>query len=153
MSVRFPNTAAASVDPLMQYINSTIAPAVIRRNNADLMLASWELNFADLQIEHPVGEGSWGRVYKATWHETPVAVKVLLDAGIGGAVATGGGIDGASAIGEGIVPANDPMLARLQQEAGLISSLHHPNIVQASERAACCSGDDIFDAVSGAETI
>ena len=119
--------SAGGVDPLMQYINSTLAPSVVSRSGSDL--ASWELNFRDLQIEHPVGEGSWGRVYKAKWHETPVAVKVLLDTAAAGPGGTGGSTRGAS-----MVPATDPVLGRLQQEAGLISSLRHPNIVQASKQ-------------------
>lgn len=36
----------------------------------------WEVRWEDLCVVRPVGRGSFGRVYLATWRETPVAVKV-----------------------------------------------------------------------------
>jgi hypothetical protein len=54
-------------DPLMQYINSTLAPSSVSRSATADNLESWELAFSDIVMEQPVGEGSWGRVYKAKW--------------------------------------------------------------------------------------
>lgn len=72
--------AGWSNDPLMSYVQSRIAPSESgRTHQTDRSdLSSWELNFQDLEIQQPIGEGSWGRVYMARWHETNVAVKVLL---------------------------------------------------------------------------
>lgn len=42
----------------------------------------WELQYEDLQFESVIGKGSYGTVYRAIWHELPVAVKVLLSAGV-----------------------------------------------------------------------
>lgn len=41
----------------------------------------WQLRWDELQIERPIGHGSFGAVYKARWQETTVAVKVLIDKG------------------------------------------------------------------------
>ena len=37
---------------------------------------SWKIDMADITNLQPVGEGAWGKVYKAKWHG-PVAVKKL----------------------------------------------------------------------------
>lgn len=41
----------------------------------------WQLQWSELQIEQPVGRGSFGCVYRARWNETAVAVKVLFSKG------------------------------------------------------------------------
>ncbi len=41
----------------------------------------WQLQWGELEIDQQVGRGSFGTVYRARWHETPVAVKVLVDRG------------------------------------------------------------------------
>ena len=41
----------------------------------------WQLQWEELEIEWPVGHGSFGAVYRARWQETTVAVKVLIDKG------------------------------------------------------------------------
>ena len=41
----------------------------------------WQLQWDELEIERQVGRGSFGAVYRARWHETSVAVKVLIDRG------------------------------------------------------------------------
>jgi len=64
--------------------------------------------------------GSFGRVYLAKWHETYVAAKVLLDNSL-----TVSQADAAAA-----VSLSNPLLGKLQQEAGLMASLRHPNVVQ-----------------------
>lgn len=39
----------------------------------------WVVSFCDLCFQRLVGEGSFGRVYLASWNESAVAVKLLLD--------------------------------------------------------------------------
>ena len=58
------------------------------------------------------------QVYLARWHETPVAVKILIDKD---ALANA---DPQQALS---LPA--PLLAKLDEEAGLLASLRHPNVV------------------------
>ena len=45
----------------------------------------WEIGWQELRgsFDAVLGEGSYGRVYLCTWHETPVAVKILLSTGEG----------------------------------------------------------------------
>ena len=85
-------------------------------------VSAYEISFDSLNMGRLVGEGSFGKVYLATWNETPVAVKVLVDA--------------TSALDTKV---NDPMrlrrmaepvLDKLSDEAGLMASMRHPNIIQ-----------------------
>lgn len=62
--------------------------------------------------------GSFGRVYLAKWHETYVGAKVLLDNSLTASQAAAA------------VSLSNPLLGKLQQEAGLMASLRHPNVVQ-----------------------
>lgn len=39
----------------------------------------WEVDPSNITIQEKLGEGEFGIVYKARWHGTPVAVKVLKD--------------------------------------------------------------------------
>lgn len=44
-----------------------------------LTLAShWQIDYADLQMGDVIGEGSFGRVYRAKWRGSDVAVKQLI---------------------------------------------------------------------------
>lgn len=80
-------------------------------------LASWELRFADIVIERSIGQGSWGHVYKGNWKSTPVAVKILLDAS--------GGEDASGTLTQSvlIMAENSPILARLEQEASIMTQM------------------------------
>jgi hypothetical protein len=126
---------ALASDPLMSYIQSSLLPITSANSGlsgapstpaAAAGLAPWRLRFADLVIERPIGEGSWGRVYKASWNSTPVAVKVLM-ADTGGA-ASNASVGASGAVSQ--VPADGGrMAARLAAEAALMTQLHHPNVV------------------------
>lgn len=80
--------------------------AVCEDHRSDQMLPQvMDVNRGDIEVEymHTIGQGAYGRVYKAKWlGECPCAVKEL---------------DGG----------ND---ATFKQEASVLASLHHPNIVQ-----------------------
>lgn len=41
----------------------------------------WEVQWHELQIERPIGQGSFGWVYLAQWHQTYVAAKILTKQG------------------------------------------------------------------------
>ena len=42
----------------------------------------WEVAYSDIHFKTVIGRGSFGRVYLAQWRQTPVAVKILLSAGV-----------------------------------------------------------------------
>lgn len=77
-------------------------------------MQSFRINFNEIDIDGLVGEGSYGKVYKGKWNETDVAVKILVD------------------YTDSIVTADrgSRLLANLQEEAGLMAMMRHPNIVQ-----------------------
>lgn len=112
------------------------------RPSSGVDMQPWELAWQDLTILKPVGEGSFGRVFEAIWHETSVgkcrlvrdmmmhlhqinllkhpalpsslaAVKVLL---MGGAIASPEQAQQALAL-------SSPVLRKLEEEAGLLASL------------------------------
>lgn len=80
--------------------------------------SAFEIDFNSLQMGKRIGEGSFGKVYLAKWNETPVAVKVLVDEVTALDHHAGALKDFAA-----------PVLQKLQEEAGLMASLRHPNVV------------------------
>ncbi|KAL4521658.1 hypothetical protein Ndes2526A_g01846 [Nannochloris sp. 'desiccata'] len=114
-------SGTSTLDPLMEYINSTFSTGTAVSGNSRGPLAAWQLNFQDITVERPIGEGSWGRVYKGSWNQTEVAVKILLDTNTG---------DEANVTQSALMAPNNPVMARLEQEASIMTTLHHPNIVQ-----------------------
>ncbi|KAI7844427.1 hypothetical protein COHA_002020 [Chlorella ohadii] len=81
---------------------------------------TWEMGWADLQLQRVVGAGSFGRVYLASWGTVTVAVKVLL---VPGAAGTDLAAPGAAAEALALPPST---LAELEAEAALLASLRHP---------------------------
>lgn len=61
-------------------------------------------------------------MYLAQWNETPVAVKILMSGGEGGERQRDPGL---------ALTLSAPTLRGLEEEAGLLAGLRHPNIVQA----------------------
>ncbi|GAB4821932.1 hypothetical protein N2152v2_008978 [Parachlorella kessleri] len=82
----------------------------------------WVIDFSSLQLIRPIGEGSYGRVYLGLWRECPVAVKILLSAGLDAA--------NESDAMQQAISLSHPVLANLQKEAALMSAMRHANIVQ-----------------------
>jgi serine/threonine protein kinase len=76
----------------------------------------WQINWEDLEIERPIGSGSLGRVYAAKWTHVQVAVKVLLGASDNPATSFTLSMD-------------SDVVGNLRQEAVLMASLRHPNVV------------------------
>ncbi|PSC69274.1 Serine threonine-kinase CTR1 [Micractinium conductrix] len=76
------------------------------------------LTFSDLRIERCIGQGSFGKVYLASYNETPVAVKILMKLE-------------AAEDDEELHPVtlSSPALAGLNKEAEVMAALRHPNVV------------------------
>ncbi len=68
----------------------------------------------------PTFAPSFGRVYLANWRGVFVACKVLLMGGAG------------AADPQRALTLSSPVLNKLEEEAGLLASLRHPNIVSAN---------------------
>ena len=72
------------------------------------MLATFELDWSELDLSTLIGEGSYGKVYRASWRSTEVAVKVLSGTVVGDEV---------------------DVLDNFRREACLLRRLRHPNVV------------------------
>ncbi|KAL4444223.1 hypothetical protein ABPG75_011960 [Micractinium tetrahymenae] len=75
----------------------------------------WVVRWDELQLEAPIGQGSFGWVYKGVWNETQVAVKVLIQSG---QVEEGGGIE---------LP--DEVMQELLEEAVVMSHIRSSHCV------------------------
>lgn len=107
-----------SIDPFMSWISDHI-----KSNPTTLSLRSqYEITFSDISIDTAIGEGSFGRVYSATWSGQPVAVKVLMDT-------TSGRITD-PLIANSTSSASAPIMTKLAAEVNIMSTMHHPNIVK-----------------------
>ncbi|KAL4443708.1 hypothetical protein ABPG75_011445 [Micractinium tetrahymenae] len=93
---------------------ATAGTAPSRRSATGVNVQPWEIAYQDLQLLEECGEGSFGRVFRAKWHETEVAAKVLLVGGSGNRRAAS-------------IPTH--ALLKLEEEASLLASLRHPNVV------------------------
>ncbi|PRW05763.1 Purple acid phosphatase 18 [Chlorella sorokiniana] len=127
-------SAVLAQDPLMSYIyNSRVsvasrssartagsgggASSVRTPSSTGIDMHPWEIGFGELSILRPIGEGSFGRVYLANWRGVFVACKVLLMGGAG------------AADPQRALTLSSPVLNKLEEEASLLASLRHPNIV------------------------
>ena len=75
---------------------------------------NWTIRRADLRLGAELGGGSFGRVYKARWRGTEVAVKVFKPEG--GSAAESAAFSAA-------------LLPKIRAEAGLLAALRHPHVV------------------------
>lgn len=122
-----------SKDPLLSLIASTRSqktntsssdigaplsgPGSSARGSGTVDVRAWQFSWDELQIVDTIGEGSYGKVYKAIWHNSNCAVKVLLD------------MNERTAQQAAITTLSSPMLAGLSKEATLMATTRHPNIV------------------------
>jgi len=77
--------------------------SAVRRTSEDSRTMHFEIPYSELQLGSLLGHGGFGKVFKATWRGTEVAVKQLY--------------------------APNLQLAEFRAEAELLSSLRHPNII------------------------
>ena len=134
------------------------APNAPSRSASEAEAAALDVPFSELKLIAPIGEGAYGRVWLARWRETAVAVKVLIAAAATAAAASAPGAAGARfqhRIGGGgdnaarqqqqlLSAAPPPLLSALRREAGIMSRLRHPNVLQylgtvAEEGGSNCS--------------
>lgn len=106
--------------------NPGISPAVSRKAAAMAMVSSLEFKFEDVKVHRRLGAGSFGQVYLATLHETPVALKVLMDTKAIAAQSSGPK-ELSNVSSSGAVASASP--SALLDEASLMASLRHPNVV------------------------
>lgn len=99
---------------------STVSSGLISHRSTMVDIKPWEINYDDLVIQRPIGEGSFGKVYLAKWNETLVAVKLLLSLQDIQKVAGP----------EAALTLSSPVLFNLQKECQLMAGMRHPNIVQ-----------------------
>ncbi|KAL4855412.1 Importin-5 [Chlorella vulgaris] len=121
-------------DPIYSYIHSnmprqqggTTAAGGRRRTRLSRALGSsnWEVEFKDITMLKPIGEGAFGRVFLARWHQIIVACKVLIDRDAVHREARGEAEEEGGAL---TLPAE--LEAKLEEEAALMAMLRHPNVV------------------------
>ena len=80
-----------------------------RASSSELdMLATFELEWESMQLSKLIGEGSYGKVYRASWRSTEVAVKVLSSS---------------------LESTEADLIEGFRREACLLRRLRHPNVV------------------------
>lgn len=86
--------------------HTTTAPQQQQRSFHDATIIS--LNMKEITLEHVIGGGAFGQVWRASWHGTPVAVKVL------------------SSVCQKQVP--QALLQAFMDEIQMLARMRHPNI-------------------------
>ena len=105
-------------------------------SDAEAAAAALDVPFSELRLLAPIGEGAFGRVWLARWGETAVAVKVLNAAAAASMAPSreryqhriGGGDSGQQH--QQRPQSAPPLLSALRREAGIMSRLRHPNVLQ-----------------------
>eukprot|EP00887_Chlorella_sp_A99_P003665 scaffold7.g3665.t1 len=116
-----PTNATAPTFPYDTSGLTSLASDVVDADNASAVAAAWRIDYRELAVKRKIGEGSFGRVYLARWQETDVAAKVLLNT-------SKDLLDGEDV--ERALAESRLVLQGLQDEAGLMAALRHPNVVQ-----------------------
>lgn len=109
-----PRTAPLSFVPLQedlvaQVAGSDAAAAAVKDMSGLMMSALPSLQIGDLAMEHVLGGGAFGQVWRGTWRGTPVAVKVL-----------------SGALQRDTMP--EAELKAFVDEVSMLARLRHPNI-------------------------
>jgi hypothetical protein len=115
---------SAASDPFISSLAVLRHAGIYRRPSsaASESLAGYELDFDELAMVRPIGEGSFGRVYLADYRGSQVAVKVLLD--------TQGGLLADPTAQQRALSASAPIIHRLHEEAAIVAGMDHPNVVR-----------------------
>ena len=103
----------------MSWVTEQLASNPVRPN---AQTGPYEIQFGQLQVERPIGEGSFGRVYAGKFNNTPVAIKVLLEASSGRV--------NDPLLANSAITASSPIMVKLHEEVNIMSSMDHPNVVK-----------------------
>ncbi len=117
--------AAASLDPAFSWLLPRAPRAAGAARGADATAPSLEFAFAEISIVRPLGEGSLGRVYLATWRGGALVAVKVLSAADPAASAPGAGLGSGAALSLGSGGAT----ASLLREAAVMAALRHENCV------------------------
>ncbi|KAL4422525.1 hypothetical protein ABPG75_008722 [Micractinium tetrahymenae] len=138
-----PAGSRATVDSAMADCSPGSSFGKVARSGLSADVQQWEVRWEDLRLDRLIGKGSFGRVYLAYLHESPVAAKLLMNAD--------------ECRDETFVLPPD-VLRELQKEAALLLQLRHQNIV--SFMGLCpvppclvtehCARGSLFDVLQGA---
>lgn len=92
------------------------------RKESSSTITDYNIDFSSIEICECIGQGAFGKVHRAVWNETPVAVKIL----------TNWNPDSSTVLLESQIEKSreETILSMLETEADILSSLRHPNIVQ-----------------------
>jgi hypothetical protein len=109
------------VDPLMSWVSQQLAsnPPAIRSN---ALSGPYEVQFSQLQVERPIGEGSFGRVYAGKLNNAAVAIKVLLEA-------SSGRLED-PLLANNALTASSPIMVKLHEEVKIMSAMDSPYVVK-----------------------
>ncbi|GAB4822160.1 hypothetical protein N2152v2_009206 [Parachlorella kessleri] len=91
-----------------------------QRTEVDMQ--NWNVSFEDLRLNRKIGEGSFGKVYLASWRTTQVAVKLLA----GSDAMNKSNPSEAAAM---VLSADNPVLVTLRAECSKMAALRHPNVL------------------------
>lgn len=113
------------------------------------------IKWDDLVIQECIGAGSFGRVYRARYFSTDVAVKVLLDPNH---ATSGSGSESNSGVAAGSLVPPPALLRSLEEETRVLSRIRHPNVLSLMgmcERPACiiteyCQHGSLYDVLRSA---
>ncbi|KAG7671488.1 hypothetical protein KSW81_003623 [Nannochloris sp. 'desiccata'] len=108
------------VDPLMGWVSEQLASNPPIRPN--LLNGPYEVQFAQLQVDRPIGEGSFGRVYAGKLNNDAVAIKVLLEASSGRV--------NDPLLANSALTASSPIMMKLHEEVKIMSSMDSPHVVK-----------------------
>jgi serine/threonine protein kinase len=93
-----------------------------RESSTSTLLSSCDIDFSTIEIDREIGKGSFGKIFMASWNETPVAVKFLVNWEPKDRFQ--------SLNSEFLEKRTETLLPTLEAEAEILSMLRHPNVVQ-----------------------
>jgi hypothetical protein len=131
------STMKYSADPVLQWVSvqpQQISGASLRSSSSKSSipdhLKSLEFAWQDARVLKPLGTGSFGAVFLAELHHSPVAIKLLLDAKAAAAASKSSGTVGLSS-NDMMSGSNAPSVAStdaLIKEVSVMAPLRHPNV-------------------------
>eukprot|EP01025_Chloroclados_australasicus_P031072 TRINITY_DN3136_c1_g1_i4.p1 TRINITY_DN3136_c1_g1~~TRINITY_DN3136_c1_g1_i4.p1 ORF type:complete len:1377 (-),score=137.85 TRINITY_DN3136_c1_g1_i4:366-4496(-) len=94
-----------------------------QRQDMDEAFSEFLIDYSEIKIQHELGNGSFGRVHKAIYNETTVAVKILQTPLIGEASHEMEDKQGSTNLRD------DEPIYNLKKEVGVLYKIRHPNVV------------------------